>query len=213
MTVSGLCAQVDAHALGIDITCAKSLYPIITVGIKLCSSHRESGLKRWRREDEAALDAAIDRADLVRLRFRELDTLSGGQRQRAWIGLALAQDTPVLLLDEPTTSLDLVSQIALLDLVRALNRAEGRSIVKVLPDLNLATRYADRSVAMKDGAIVAVGAPAEVITPELLRDVFDVEVDIVTDPVTGASMILPKRVLSGLPGDPELSGAALSPVR
>lgn len=166
----------------------------------------QSFLKRWRREDETALDAAIDRTDLARLRFRELDTLSGGQRQRAWIGLALAQDTPVLLLDEPTTFLDLASQIALLDLIRALNRAEGRSIVMVLHDLNLATRYADRIVAMKDGAIVAVGTPAEVMTPQLLRDVFEVEVDIATDPITGTPVILPRRVIAGKPVDPALPG-------
>src|SRR5690606_36296584 len=122
-------------------------------------------------------------------------SLSGGQRQRAWIGLALAQSTPVLLLDEPTTFLDLSAQISLLDLTKSLNRVEGRSIVMVLHDLNLAARYADQIVAMKDGDIAACGSPAAVITPELLREVFNVEADVVTDPRTGAPVILPQRVV------------------
>ena len=155
----------------------------------------QSFLKRWRSEDERAIDAAIASTDLTSLRFRDVDTLSGGQRQRAWIGLTVAQDTPVLLLDEPTTFLDLAAQVALLELVRGLNKREGRSIVMVLHDLNLAARYADRIVAMKQGKVVAVGRPEEVITSALLREVFEVEVEIVTDPITGAPVILPRRVV------------------
>ncbi len=155
----------------------------------------QSFLKRWRDEDEQATESAISRTNLHDLRLREVNSLSGGQRQRAWIGLALAQSTPVLLLDEPTTFLDLAAQISLLDLTKSLNQVEGRSIVMVLHDLNLAARYADQIVAMKDGEIAAFGPPAAVITPELLREVFNVEADVVTDPRTGAPVVLPRRVV------------------
>src|SRR5262249_34076788 len=131
----------------------------------------------------------------------EVESLSGGQRQRAWFGMALAQETPVLLLDEPTTFLDLAAQIELLDLVRALNREQGRSVVMVLHDLTLAARYADHLVAMKDGQIGAAGPPAAVITVALLRDVFGVEATIVPDPVTGAPLILPEAALEGAEPD------------
>jgi iron complex transport system ATP-binding protein len=171
----------------------------------------QSFLHRWRQEDESAVESAIDRTRLDELRFREMDTLSGGQRQRAWIGLALAQETPVLLLDEPTTFLDLASQVALLDLARALNKIEGRSIVMVLHDLNLAARYADQMVVMKDGEVVTAGPPAQVLTRELLRDVFDVEADITTDPLTGAPVVLPVRVVNHDMG--EESAARLAAVR
>ncbi len=148
-------------------------------------------LHQWRANDEAAVESALDRCCLSEFRYREVETLSGGQRQRAWFGMALAQDTPVLLLDEPTTFLDLAAQIDLLDLARALNREEGRTVVMVLHDLNLAARYADLLVAMKDGEIVAVGAPEEVISTDLLRDVFEIDASIITDPRTGAPLVLP----------------------
>src|SRR5690606_31214761 len=103
------------------------------------------------------------------------EMLSGGQRQRAWIAMALAQDTPVLLLDEPTTFLDISAQIDLLDIARSLNHEQGRTVVMILHDLNLAARYADHMIAMKNGEIVASGTPHEVLTEELLRTVFEVE--------------------------------------
>ena len=152
-------------------------------------------LKQWRQEDEQAVENALCWCNLAELRFREVETLSGGQRQRAWFGLALAQDTPVLLLDEPTTFLDIAAQIELLDLVRTLNQEQGRSVVMVLHDLNLAARYADHLVAMKDGEVVAAGSPSEVITVELLREVFGVEAVIITDPMTGAPLVLPDSAL------------------
>ena len=148
-------------------------------------------LRQWRREDESAVESALDRCDLCGLRDRPLDTLSGGQQRRCWFGMALAQDTPVLILDEPTTFLDPAAQITLLDIVRSLNRDLGRTIVLVLHDLNLAARYADHLVVLRDGEVVAAGAPADVISRDLLRDVFGVEAEIITDPRTGAPLCLP----------------------
>ena len=154
---------------------------------------------QWRAGDEAATEAAIDRCDLDALRYREVATLSGGQRQRAWFGMALAQETPTLLLDEPTTFLDIAAQIDLLDLARALNREEGRTVVLILHDLNLAARYADQIIAMKDGAIVAVGPPAAVITDDLLREVFAIDASMVLDPQTELPLVLPIRALGPTP--------------
>lgn len=114
---------------------------------------------QWRAGDESATEAALLRCNLDEMRYREVATLSGGQRQRAWFGMTLAQETPTLLLDEPTTFLDIAAQIDLLDLARALNREQGRTVVLILHDLNLAARYADQIVAMKDGAIIAVARP------------------------------------------------------
>jgi len=119
------------------------------------------------------------------------DELSGGQRQRAWIAMAVAQETPVLLLDEPTTYLDLAHQIDVLDLVVDLNRGEGRTVVMVLHDLPQACRYADHVIAMKAGRIVASGAPSDVITEELVDEVFDVRCQITPDPVSGTPMVIP----------------------
>ena len=123
---------------------------------------------------------------------RPVDELSGGQRQRAWISMALAQGTDLLLLDEPTTYLDLAHQIDVLDLVGRLHAERGRTVVIVLHDLNLAARYAQRLVAMKDGALVAVGTPAEVLTEDLLADVFDLEARVLPDPVAGTPMVVPR---------------------
>ncbi len=151
----------------------------------------QSWLRQWRREDESAVESALVRCDLCELRNRPLETLSGGQQRRCWFGMALAQDTPVLLLDEPTTFLDPAAQIQLLDIVRTLNRELGRSVVIVLHDLNLAARYADNLVVMKAGQVVATGDPNDVLTPGLLRDVFGVEATIQKDPRTGTPLIIP----------------------
>jgi iron complex transport system ATP-binding protein len=120
-----------------------------------------------------------------------VDELSGGQRQRVWIAMALAQRTGILLLDEPTTFLDISHQLDVLDLLLDLNAARGTTVVMVLHDLNLAARYAGHLVAMRDGAIVAAGAPADVVTPELVREVFGVESVIAPDPVTGTPLVVP----------------------
>lgn len=164
-------------------------------------------LHQWRASDEAAVESALARCRLSEFRYREIETLSGGQRQRAWFGMALAQETPVLLLDEPTTFLDLAAQVDLLDLARALNREDGRTVVMVLHDLNLAARYADLLVAMKDGEVVAVGTPGEVISAALLRDVFEIEASIITDPRTGAPLVLPDLTCGG----DAIAGGAVHP--
>jgi len=149
--------------------------------------------RQWRAEDEEIVDAALMRCNLEDLRHREVETLSGGQRQRAWFGMSLAQDTPVLLLDEPTSFLDMAAQVELLDLARQLNQEQGHSVLMILHDLNMAARYADIVVAMKDGRVVATGTPTEVFTPELLREVFAIEATVQVDPIAGSVMIMPER--------------------
>ncbi|RFU20184.1 ABC transporter ATP-binding protein [Geodermatophilus marinus] len=155
----------------------------------------QSWLRQWSRGDEAAVAEALAWTDMSELADRPVDALSGGQRQRAWISMALAQGTDLLLLDEPTTYLDLSHQIDVLELVGRLHAERGRTVVVVLHDLNLAARYAQRLVAMKDGVLVASGTPAEVITEPLLADVFDIEARVVPDPVAGTPMVVPVRRL------------------
>jgi iron complex transport system ATP-binding protein len=151
--------------------------------------------QRWLRQfspdDELAVLTALEATETADLAERSVDELSGGQRQRVWIALALAQGTPLLLLDEPTTFLDLAHQIEVLDLLDRLNESEGRTVVLVLHDLNLACRYAHHLVAMKDGRIVAEGHPNEVITPATVQEVFDLACDVVPDPLTGTPLVLP----------------------
>jgi iron complex transport system ATP-binding protein len=154
-------------------------------------SPHQSWWRQWSATDEAAVTAALAATEMTDLADRPVDELSGGQRQRAWIAMAVAQETPVLLLDEPTTFLDLAHQIDVLDLVVDLNRREGRTIVMVLHDLNQACRYADHVIAMKAGRIVAEGPPASVVTPELVSDVFDVRCQVTTDPVSGTPLVIP----------------------
>ncbi|MGN7067959.1 ABC transporter ATP-binding protein [Micrococcus luteus] len=145
--------------------------------------------------DDAAIASALERTGLVELADREAGTLSGGQRQRAWLALVLAQQTPVVLLDEPTSYLDLSHQVEVLDLVRALPdpRGGGRAtVVAVLHELNLAARSADHIVAMAAGRVVAQGTPGEVIVPEVLAEVFGLDADVVADPLLGHPVVLPR---------------------
>ncbi len=155
----------------------------------------QSWLRQWSRDDEAAVAEALAWTDMADLADRPVDELSGGQRQRAWISMALAQGTDLLLLDEPTTYLDLSHQIDVLELVARLHAERGRTVVVVLHDLNLAARYAQRLVAMDGGALVASGTPEVVLTEQLLADVFDLEARIVPDPVVGTPMVVPVRRL------------------
>ncbi|SFO33867.1 iron complex transport system ATP-binding protein [Geodermatophilus obscurus] len=155
----------------------------------------QSWLRQWSREDEAVVAEALTWTDMADLGDRPVDELSGGQRQRAWISMALAQETDLILLDEPTTYLDLSHQIDVLELVARLHTERGRTVVVVLHDLNLAARYAQRLVAMRDGALVASGTPHEVLTEQLLADVFDLEARVVPDPVAGTPMVVPVRRL------------------
>lgn len=150
----------------------------------------QSLLRQWSHDDEVAVNAALDEVSMTEHADRLVEELSGGQRQRAWIAMALAQETPILLLDEPTTYLDIAHQIDVLDLCSRLHSA-GRTLLAVLHDLNLAARYATHIVAMRDGAIVAEGSPTEIITAELLREVFDLEARIITDPETNRPLIVP----------------------
>ncbi|MFI6760873.1 ABC transporter ATP-binding protein [Micromonospora sp. NPDC050417] len=147
--------------------------------------------RQWSTQDEQAVTDALASTNMLPHAHRPVDELSGGQRQRAWIAMAIAQETPVLLLDEPTTFLDLAHQIDVLDLIVDLNRQENRTVVMVLHDLNQASRYADHLIAMKAGQIVRQGSPAEVITTDLVEQVFDLDCQVDVDPVTGTPMIIP----------------------
>lgn len=149
--------------------------------------------RQWGPEDETALQQALLATDLLELADEPVDALSGGQRQRAWLALVVAQQTPVLLLDEPTTYLDLAHQLDVLELVRSLNRDSGRTIVMVLHDINQACRYADHLVAMNSGRVVAQGHPSDVVTPALLRDVFDVHCRVELNPDSGVPLVVPLR--------------------
>ena len=155
-----------------------------------------------RRQDDEAIREAIRMTRLQEFAHRPIDTLSGGERQRAWMALALSQRTEILLLDEPTTFLDVGHPLDLLQLVAGLNRDRGVTIVMVLHDLNHAARFSDRMIAMSGGRVVADGAPSQVLTPELLRSCFGVEASVVTDPKTDSPMCIPySPIFSGNDGE------------
>lgn len=160
----------------------------------------QSWLRQWSADDEDEVLAALSRTGIADLADRPLDELSGGQRQRAWISMALAQGTDILLLDEPTTYLDLAHSLEVLDLVDRLHDELGRTVVMVLHDLNLAIRYSDRLVVMRGGRVVAQGSPTEIITADLLREVFTLEATVLEDPVSGRPMIVPIGARHILPG-------------
>lgn len=151
----------------------------------------QGALSRWTRADDTAVARALEATDTAHLADRHVDELSGGQRQRVWIAMALAQETDVLLLDEPTTFLDISHQIDVLDLLTDLNRERGTTVAMVLHDLNLAARYADHLVAMAGGRVIAAGDPGEVITEQTVRDVFGLDSRVVPDPLTGRPMVIP----------------------
>jgi iron complex transport system ATP-binding protein len=151
----------------------------------------QGALRQWSRADEAALEQALAATGTSELRGRSIDQLSGGQRQRAWIAMTLAQQAPLLLLDEPTTFLDLAHQLEVLDLLTDLVATHGRSVAMVLHDINQACRYADHIVALRDGALYAAGPPAEVVDEAFVEAVFDVRVRIIEDPLTGTPLCLP----------------------
>ncbi|MET3602063.1 ABC transporter ATP-binding protein [Martelella mangrovi] len=147
-------------------------------------------LRQWSTGDARAVAEAMALTNVGDLAERRVEHLSGGQRQRVWIAMVLAQDTPVILLDEPTTYLDITHQIEVLNLLHALN-VSGRTVVAVLHDLNHAARYASHIVAMKAGKIIAAGAPDDVITAETVHEVFGLRADVLPDPVTGNPMVVP----------------------
>jgi iron complex transport system ATP-binding protein len=147
--------------------------------------------RRWTDEDQDAVARALAATGTAELVDRPIRELSGGQRQRVWVAMALAQDTDLLLLDEPTTYLDINHQVELLRLLRALNADAGKTIVVVMHDLNLACRFSDHIIAMAEGAIVVEGAPTEVVTAELVEKVFGLTCVVVPDPVAGTPMVVP----------------------
>jgi iron complex transport system ATP-binding protein len=147
-------------------------------------------LRQWSGADERAVAEAMDATAVTDLADKAVDELSGGQRQRAWVAMALAQDTGILLLDEPTTFLDIAHQIELLELFTDLHLA-GRTLVAVLHDLNHAARYGTHLVAMSEGAVVAQGAPSDIVTAELVEEVFGLACVVVPDPVSGTPSVAP----------------------
>lgn len=147
--------------------------------------------RRWTKADDEGVAAAMLATDVLELADRSVDELSGGQRQRVWIAMALAQETGILLLDEPTTYLDISHQLDVLDLLTDLNRERGVTLGVVLHDLNLACRYADHLIAMKDGRVVAEGAPSAIVTESLVREVFGLRSTVIPDPGSGTPMVVP----------------------
>lgn len=146
---------------------------------------------RWRKEDDDAVKRAMQATGVTMLAEQSVDTLSGGQRQRAWIAMVLAQETQIMLLDEPTTWLDISYQIDLLELLSALNREQGYTLAAVLHDLNQACRYATHLIALRDGKIIAEGAPGEIVTAELIERLYGMRCTIIPDPVAGTPLVVP----------------------
>ena len=151
----------------------------------------------WTAEDDRVVAQALRATAIEDLADRLVDELSGGQRQRVWVAMVLAQDTQLLLLDEPTTYLDLAHQIDLLELFRDLNRHQGRTLVAVLHDLNHACRYADHLVVLRQGKLVAQGAPKDIVTAALVEQVFDLPCRIIEDPVSGMPLVIPEGRVRG----------------
>jgi iron-siderophore transport system ATP-binding protein len=148
-------------------------------------------LRQWSREDETVVEQAMAATNIADLAERFVDELSGGQRQRVWLAMVLAQETRILLLDEPTTFLDIAHQVEVLDLCAELNENQDRTLVAVLHDLNHACRYASHLIAMRDGRIVAEGEPSAIVTAELVEDVFSLPCRIIEDPETGTPLVIP----------------------
>lgn len=191
-SVAGLPAKELARRLG--LLPQSSIAPDGITVADLVSRGRyphQKLLRQWSAEDETAVGDAMEATGITSLSGRLVDELSGGQRQRVWVAMVLAQQTPLLLLDEPTTFLDIAHQIELLELCRDLNRVKGHTLVAVLHDLNHASRYANHIIAMKDGAVVAEGAPSEVLTEALVEEVFGLPCRIIADPVSGTPLVVP----------------------
>jgi iron complex transport system ATP-binding protein len=159
----------------------------------------QSLFQQWSQEDADAVEYALIESGCVELRGRQVDELSGGQRQRVWIALALAQQTPILLLDEPTTFLDAAHQLNVLNLLTRLNQLDGRTIVLVLHDINQAARFSHHMIAMNAGRIQAMGAPQRVVTESTVAAIFQISSLIMTDPVSGAPMCIPRAELTSEP--------------
>ncbi|CAI6060269.1 ABC transporter ATP-binding protein [Cohnella sp. JJ-181] len=179
--------------------------PIVPEGISVADLvgrgrfPHQSLLSGWSKKDYEAVAEAMEIMNIAELANLHIDELSGGQRQRVWIAMALAQQTDILFLDEPTTFLDITYQIEILDLLTDLNRKHGTTIVMVLHDMNLSARYADYIFALREGRLVAEGEPAQVMTSGLVRDVFGLDCTVIADPVSGSPMVVPKGRYHVLP--------------
>jgi iron complex transport system ATP-binding protein len=180
-TVLGLLPQQPVAPDGITVgeLVARGRYP------------HQGWFRQWSSQDDRLVAEALAATDTLELAQRRVEDLSGGQRQRVWIAMVLAQDPELLLFDEPTTFLDVTHQIEVLDLLTDLNRTRGTTIAMVLHDLNLAARYADELIVMCDGRILAKGAPAAVLTEQLVAEAFNLTARIVPDPVSGSPMVVP----------------------
>ncbi|MCM8555560.1 ABC transporter ATP-binding protein [Streptomyces sp. STCH 565 A] len=167
-------------------------------------------LRQWSTEDERVVQESMARTGISELAERYVDELSGGQRQRVWIAMALAQQTPLLLLDEPTTYLDIQHQIDVLDLCAELHEEQGRTLVAVLHDLNHAARYATHLIALREGEIIAEGAPKDVVTADLVERVFGLRCQVIDDPETGTPLVVPaaRKARGAVTGTPEKAAAA-----
>ncbi|MBB6450285.1 iron complex transport system ATP-binding protein [Geomicrobium halophilum] len=168
----------------------------------------QRGFAALHKQDYEMIDLALEQTGMAELGDRSLDALSGGQRQRVWIAMALAQQTELLLLDEPTTYLDLAHQLEVLQVLQRLNEQQGRTIVLVIHDLNHASRFADHMVALREGAIVREGRPEDVMNTQVLRDVFQIEADVVADPRSGKPVCLSYDLM--MDGDAQPSQKAFS---
>ncbi|MFJ7046208.1 ABC transporter ATP-binding protein [Streptomyces sp. NPDC101112] len=159
-------------------------------------------LRQWSAQDERIVRESMEATGVAQLADRYVDELSGGQRQRVWIAMALAQQTPLLLLDEPTTYLDIQHQIDVLDLCAELHEEQGRTLVAVLHDLNHAARYATHLIALRGGEVVAEGAPGDIVTAELVEEVFGLRCQVIDDPETGTPLVVPaaRRARTGAEG-------------
>ena len=190
-SIAGMGAKALAREVG--LLPQTSLAPDGIVVADLVSRGRyphQKLIKQWSAEDARAVADALAATHTTDLSTRLVDELSGGQRQRVWVAMALAQETPIVLLDEPTTFLDIAHQIELLELFRRLHH-DGRTLVAVLHDLNHAARYATHIIAMKDGQVVAEGTPRDIVTAELVREVFGLECLVIADPVAGSPLVVP----------------------
>lgn len=171
--------------------------PIVPEGISVADLvgrgrfPHQSLLSGWSKKDYEAVAEAMRIMDITELANHNIDELSGGQRQRVWIAMALAQQTDILFLDEPTTFLDITYQVEILDLLTDLNRKRGTTIVMVLHDINLSARYADYIFALRKGKLIAEGAPANVITSTLVKDIFGLDCIVTEDPISGSPSVVP----------------------
>nr|WSW70037.1 ABC transporter ATP-binding protein [Streptomyces sp. NBC_00995] len=190
--IHGLPAKKVARTLGLLPQSSIAPEGITVADLVARGRYPHQGLLRqWSPEDERIVEESMASTGVGGLGDRYVDELSGGQRQRVWIAMALAQQTPLLLLDEPTTYLDIQHQIDVLDLCAELHETGGRTLVAVLHDLNHAARYATHLIAMREGGIIAQGAPGEIVTAELVERVFGLRCQVIPDPETGTPLVIP----------------------